>query len=169
MWIATADQVRITNTALQLAREEFNATHRPKLRVRHMKPDLSAGTQVRGRYVIVNVGETTATIKRHDITLSIKPADSGAKQALQSSPLERPQLEGGESRPFFTNIDTQFDFGWGMPTASLKSEASSNMRMGLGPRGAQNSCGPTTINLDASAQVMTKRKNTRIRKRRAPI
>ena len=120
MWVATADQVRITNTALQLAREEFNATHRPKLRVRRMKPHLTAGTLVRVQYVIVNVGETTATIKRHDITLCIQPDDSGAKQTLQSSPLECPQLKGGELRLFFTNIDTQFDFGWGMANSILK-------------------------------------------------
>jgi hypothetical protein len=105
---------------VKVARDEFNVTHRPKLRVRRIKPS-PAGAPVRVQYVVVNAGETTAIIKRHDIRLCM-PDESGAKEILQNFSLERPQLKGGESRPFLANIDAQYqyNFGSGLANGILK-------------------------------------------------
>jgi hypothetical protein len=96
---------------VKVARDEFNATHRPKLRVRCMKPN-PFGNPVEVQYAIVNVGETPAIIKRHEITLC------KAKETLQGVSLECPQLERGESRTFGTNFDAQFEYGWGIAADS---------------------------------------------------
>lgn len=120
--IVTRRQGLLTREAIKLARDEFNATHRPKLRVRRMRPHATDCTPVAVQYVMVNVGETTAIIKRHEITLCTQPDDSGAKQTPQSITLDCLQLKGGESRLFFKNIDidTQYDFGWSMANSILK-------------------------------------------------
>jgi len=127
--IVTRRQGLLTREAIKLARDEFNATHRPKLRVRRMRPHPTDCTPVGVQYAMVNVGETTAIIKRHELTATIylttlctQPDDSEAKQTPQSITLDCPQLEGGESRLFYfsTNIDSQYGLGWGMANSNLK-------------------------------------------------
>lgn len=53
------EQGRITNEQLRLAREEFIASHRPRLRVRAMQTDGLGGASF---ITIANVGESAATI-----------------------------------------------------------------------------------------------------------
>src|SRR6267154_4374112 len=39
LWLATSRQARLTAQTIALARDEFNATHRPRIRVRHVTLD----------------------------------------------------------------------------------------------------------------------------------
>jgi hypothetical protein len=117
LWRATTQQACITDAALKLARDEFNATHRPKLRVRlvHFTDD----EPIRIHYTVVNIGETRAILKRHEITLSVQPGpvqpgDNVDNPIQKELSLECPQLKGGESRPFSKNIDDQFNVAWGI-------------------------------------------------------
>lgn len=104
-------QTRQVAKTFSLARDEFNATNRPKLRVRRMKPQ-PYGNPTRIEYVIVNIGETSAPIKRNEFTLCAQRI--GRKETLQNFSLECPQLKGGEQRTFSANIDAQYDYGWGL-------------------------------------------------------
>ncbi len=74
LWRATTKQASLTRESINLAREEFVSTHRPKLRVRHivlthpvppsLKPLelIEAGQPIVGHLDIWNVGETPAHI-----------------------------------------------------------------------------------------------------------
>jgi hypothetical protein len=85
-----------------LARDEFNATHRPKLRVRLIRLDRIDGPQIRIRYTVVNIGETLAILKRHEVMLYIRDAD-----IQQGSLAECRELAGGES--FICSVPVTFD------------------------------------------------------------
>jgi hypothetical protein len=62
LWRATSEHSRITDGVLALARDEFNATHRPKLRVRHFRLIDISDKQSLTKFTIVNVGTGTAKL-----------------------------------------------------------------------------------------------------------
>lgn len=111
----TRRQAFLTTDAIKLARDEFNATHRPKLRVRLIRPHLADGKPISVRYTIVNIGGTRAILKRHDVKLYAQPANNGIKAIQQSFPLACHELKPGESEEFFLtskNIEFEYEFHW---------------------------------------------------------
>jgi hypothetical protein len=69
-------QLRKISEQGKLARDEFSATHRPKIRVRllRVKP-LEIGKPVQIDYVVANVGENDAVKLRSEITLKVLVGD----------------------------------------------------------------------------------------------
>ncbi len=64
LWRSTQKAVRGGTDALDLARKEFISTHRPRLRVRWISNEgRDYGNIWRARMIIVNVGDTNATIE----------------------------------------------------------------------------------------------------------
>ena len=71
LWRATDTQARLTRDVLNLSRDEFNATHRPRIRVRQVTLDrpyeegsapFKAGKPIYGHFEIVNVGDIEANV-----------------------------------------------------------------------------------------------------------
>lgn len=75
-------QLRRISEQAKLARDEFSATHRPKIRVRllRVKP-LEVGKPVRIDYVVANVGENDAVRLRSEITLTVLVGDSNTEKS----------------------------------------------------------------------------------------
>ena len=78
-------QSKDTRVALALARDEFNATHRPKLRVRlfRLQP-LTDGRSIMLSFAIVNVGDTAACLQRMEPILDIEPLAGTGKPEPQA-------------------------------------------------------------------------------------
>ena len=62
LWRATTEHGRITSAILKLSEDEFNATHRPLLRVRHFRRVRLGEISSKMIFSIVNVGNGTAWI-----------------------------------------------------------------------------------------------------------
>jgi hypothetical protein len=72
LWRATTGTLKATQDSIQLARDEFNASHRPKLRLKHIwlaspdgqnaSADLWSRSPLVVRLDIVNVGDTVAYV-----------------------------------------------------------------------------------------------------------
>ena len=63
LYEATTQQSRITNAALELARDEFNATHRPRLVVRFIMPEALRPMETpRAQIIVDNIGDLTAYV-----------------------------------------------------------------------------------------------------------
>lgn len=76
-------QAELISDQIQLARDEFNATHRPKIIVRGffmMKPDLPPGEPVRFGFVAHNIGETPGTIVEISTAATVLQADDQVPQ-----------------------------------------------------------------------------------------
>ncbi len=101
LWLSTITQARITEAALKLATDEFNITHRPKLRVRTIRPHFTGG-EISVHYTLVNIGGTLATIKEHAITLCVQSAKNGAKAIQENLSLPCPELKAGQSEVFLS-------------------------------------------------------------------
>jgi hypothetical protein len=73
-------QLRKISEQAKLARDEFSATHRPKIRVRllRVKP-LQIGKPVEIDYVIANIGENDAVKVQSELTLTVVTDDSKEK------------------------------------------------------------------------------------------
>jgi hypothetical protein len=69
LWRTTNQQAKLTTDAIKLARDEFNATHRPKIRIKHvwLKSDIWQGKEMIVGIVIVNSGIGTARIGQCNI------------------------------------------------------------------------------------------------------
>jgi hypothetical protein len=68
LWLATSRQARLTRQAINLSREEFNATHRPRLIIHFIRrfvehPDHPASAQsIAIRFRIMNIGTGDAVV-----------------------------------------------------------------------------------------------------------
>jgi hypothetical protein len=69
LWSATRNLWAVTKSAVDLARDEFNATHRPRIQIRNLvvaqgsSPTLfSAQAPIRGQFFLTNTGEGKAFI-----------------------------------------------------------------------------------------------------------
>jgi hypothetical protein len=93
-WNLIAKQIR-------LASDEFNATHRPKLRVRFF-PELPvpADEQLVVTYEVVNIGDAMATIVQHELSVyGIALWDTDAPDFAAVIPINKHQLISGEISP----------------------------------------------------------------------
>jgi hypothetical protein len=96
LWVATSRQARLTIEAIRLAREEFIATHRPRVIVRFIQ----GGNET--SVVVVNIGASLAKIKefggdlaRYKGNTCLTPGADGAVK-----PIKTVNLKSGESHPF---------------------------------------------------------------------
>ncbi len=114
LWLTSAEQARLTREALKLATDEFVATHRPKLRVRRFRAHLDHGWPVRVTYVVVNVGESDAHIKRIETTIGLLTTHGESLQ-VDTTPEETRTIVAGENCLYITAAkDLKYDVGWGI-------------------------------------------------------
>jgi hypothetical protein len=65
----------VTEGTLSLARDEFISSHRPKLRLRHLRMESPVlGEQMKLQFALSNIGDTQAEIAAIDVTLIIENA-----------------------------------------------------------------------------------------------
>lgn len=117
LWRSTSRAVNEGAAALALARDEFNATHRPKLRVRFFQlPDLADGSLIFVRFAIVNVGSTPAHIKSLDASMEIKaPERRDTGPISLASPFDSARkIAGGEQIVVQIGRDANiaYDISW---------------------------------------------------------
>lgn len=120
----------VTNNALRLARDEFNATHRPDIIVHNFEVSrdiLHKGTAIGAQFIVVNKGTTEATILdiagRIFMTDHLRPGS-----AMPSIGYTGHRLAGGEPirdvAIFGTTADTEAaDFNSGFSTKSVAGGA----------------------------------------------
>jgi len=77
LWWATAEHGRISDRVLQLARDEFHSTHRPRIRVKHvwLKSEIWMDEKIMIDLAIVNSGNTTAIITQYSMATLIISKD----------------------------------------------------------------------------------------------
>jgi hypothetical protein len=89
-------QTRQVAKTIALGRDEFNATHRPKLRVRVMKPPLTDDKVFTIHYTVFNIGERLAIPKHHEIMWYVQPATE-TSVITESHSFPCPELKPGQS------------------------------------------------------------------------
>jgi hypothetical protein len=74
LWRATTEQARLTRDSIELARQEFVSTHRPRLHIRllTLRP-LEPGKVIALQYELVNIGDTDATLIKCETNFEIAP------------------------------------------------------------------------------------------------
>jgi hypothetical protein len=106
-------QTRQIAKTIALARDEFNATHRPKLRVRVMIPPITDLDKIFTiRYTVVNIGERLAIPKHHEIMWYVEPRSGDISVITESRSLPCPELKPGQSATEnipITDFDRSFD------------------------------------------------------------
>jgi hypothetical protein len=77
LWWSTRGMLKTTNKTIDLTRDEFNATHRPRIRIKHLwlADDIWGGQQVRVNLGIVNTGTVVATIHQIGVRFVVARAD----------------------------------------------------------------------------------------------
>lgn len=63
LWHVGSGQLAEVREQIGLAREDFSATHRPRLRIRHIRPTLVEGEPITVTCVVANVGEGEARVE----------------------------------------------------------------------------------------------------------
>jgi hypothetical protein len=122
LYRATNKQAVLTRQSIDLARQEYISTHRPKLSVRHIVPTLKDGEPISIQCTVTNVGETKARLQAQRITLTVFPLrpinvgeDPQPVEPLVSDLwLLMSDLVGGQSEIFVTQRPTAFQYsdGW---------------------------------------------------------
>ncbi|HTW35213.1 MAG TPA: hypothetical protein VMD53_11405 [Rhizomicrobium sp.] len=62
LWLTSNEQARLTRKAIEVARDEFTTTHRPRIRIRFITPHSNKSGTATFRVVAANVGETPANV-----------------------------------------------------------------------------------------------------------
>jgi hypothetical protein len=64
----------LTNNSIKLARDEFNATHRPQIEIQRIyREGFDIDRQFRVSFLVANEGETNATIENINLAIEITP------------------------------------------------------------------------------------------------
>jgi len=93
-------QLRKISEQGKLARDEFNATHRPKLRVRLLKVNpLEIGKPVQIEYIVANIGENDAVKVRSEITLKVITGHGGEEKSWTNEFQMADVITGGCNTP----------------------------------------------------------------------
>ena len=90
LWVSTNKQATIAIESIKLARDEFNSTHRPKIRVKHLwlKSEIWNGEKILVHLVIVNTGDTIAVVKAIKLIAHVaKPIHSLPADLLEGKPI----------------------------------------------------------------------------------
>lgn len=93
-------QAKLTRRAIALAREEFLATHRPRVAVRRISVDIDRAANKLGvQYTISNIGDSTATIIAISERLWLPDSSTNLPPLPPYDPprIESIKLESGES------------------------------------------------------------------------
>jgi hypothetical protein len=93
LYYISRKQARITDAALKLAREEYSATHRPKLRIKHvwLAEALLPNKQVTVNVEYVNIGDTKALVQ--SIGMDFNVINPGAQLPGNLTPPGRRYIE----------------------------------------------------------------------------
>jgi hypothetical protein len=76
LWQSTKRMMKATQTAVDLARQEFLSTHRPRIILREaFTTELKEGEDVKIRLHFANIGETTGTIFRSEVSAVVVPSE----------------------------------------------------------------------------------------------
>lgn len=109
-------QARLTNAALKLARDEFDATHRPHLVIRDLFRRENAIT-----YLLVNIGDAPGTIVESRIVAEFVPLkEQNHIPPLRSAghdDLGRLSFEVGEAKELLYEVPPDLDFNSGFKQA----------------------------------------------------
>ena len=130
---STEEQLEQLRASVKLAREEFNATHRPKIVVRPVKLDLTT-RDARGSetatvsWNIVNTGTAPATIVDANATLKITAERLPALPEYDDAHTEvaHTNLLPGVSQPMVTRFQAKYD-GWFDLFEAAQQESSSTI------------------------------------------
>jgi hypothetical protein len=108
LWSTATDQTRLAQRSIDLARSEFLATHRPRLKVRVGKLGGSNNAIIIS-YTVINVGETPAKMVLHKTKL-ITQAANGYVIPSDTYDEQCVRLIGGEAKTFpDTHVNPDFD------------------------------------------------------------
>lgn len=119
LWVETNRLAALARTQasdmkaqIALARDEFNATHRPRLRVRFVRHEpMSANGDIplRMKYAIVNIGDGVAHTIEHYTTIVLKPDgdDPVDEDYIDDSQPQEMTVATGESLNFITSKDAE--------------------------------------------------------------
>jgi hypothetical protein len=104
LWRATTEQGRLTRESIQLARDEFNATHRPRISVRGFRTlaETVGDAEVSTTFIYANVGDLPAKIVeiRTNVTID-RTLPSGL--IFVRHKIEHVTLASGEKETFAIN------------------------------------------------------------------
>jgi hypothetical protein len=96
LWDSTHKLWSVTRDGLKLAGDEFNATHRPRLRVRNIRIEtVRRGHPIAVRFTVANIGETQASIILSDISLVVTLPNGETVTYQHAIPI--PDVRAGES------------------------------------------------------------------------
>ena len=75
LWKASTEQIRLTQQSIDLARDEFSSTHRPKIRIKHiwLTSEIWEGEPIAVDLVCVNYGTVAAVL--HEIGIKFHVID----------------------------------------------------------------------------------------------
>lgn len=111
LWKAGEDQMHITRDSLELAREEFISTHRPRLIHTHPMIPIEEGMPIQVEWCVVNVGATDAVIIESNATIFVGAKTFEARTPYSS---DRDSMNGFTFIPggafTFTMSADQVDF-----------------------------------------------------------
>jgi hypothetical protein len=114
LYRATNKQAKLTRASIDLARSEYVSTHRPRLKIREITPELRDGEPINIHCTVTNIGETPARVDGHWIKLwVILPSydNSTPRESHESSiDLLASDLAGGQSEIFLTQRATTFNY-----------------------------------------------------------
>jgi len=111
---ATIEQAVLTRDALKLTRDGFNATHRPKIRVRHLwlSEPVAGGKPLVASLVLANVGDAIAIIDTMGFDYNVISLDGVLPGGLNVQPAtvwrENNRLGLGETATF--RLESHSDF-----------------------------------------------------------
>lgn len=114
LYKTTSAQARLTRDSIDLARQEFIATHRPRLRVRRFRAHLNEGQPVKISYLVTNVGDSPAHVKGIDTKIGVCTVNG---EELYDTPEigEERRIKPGESRLYVTvALKLLYDDAWGV-------------------------------------------------------
>lgn len=118
LYRATNRQATLTRQSIDLARQEYVSTHRPRLSVRHIVPTLKEGEPISVRCTVTNVGETKARLQSQKISVTVvlnRPFNVNEERLppeIKRSDiwLRMSDLAGGQSEIFLTERGTSFPY-----------------------------------------------------------
>ena len=99
---STNEQGRLTQKSIDLARDEFSATHRPRIRVRYISIPISPDSGMAFGVIVANIGESDAIITDYQIDVFIPEEPTNIGVDMKPRNFQEVRLTSGQ-RHTFTN------------------------------------------------------------------
>jgi hypothetical protein len=110
-------QGALTDSQIALAREEFIASHRPRLRVRLVKiKDHEIGKPIKIEFTVANAGDSEAQEIKAQVTVSIQSDGSSAEKKFDIGPMLAP----GEPLEISQTINLPWQSSWKPGTRDVR-------------------------------------------------